>query len=71
MNFYQTTRRHISEDSDYCTYLIVECVLSQELHGLQMRVELVYNGERLPQQMLWEQERGGVLSDGVGSHIAF
>jgi hypothetical protein len=54
MNFYQTTRCHIPEDSD-CTYLVVERVLSQELHGLQMRVELVYDGEGLPQQMLWEQ----------------
>ena len=43
-----------------CTYLVVERVLSQELHGLQMRVELVYDGEGLPQQMLWEQRRGGV-----------
>jgi hypothetical protein len=42
------------------TYLVVERVLSQELHGLQMRVELVYHGEGLPQQVLWEQGRGGV-----------
>jgi hypothetical protein len=60
---YRTTNRHIPEHSDGCTYLVVERVLAQELHGLQMRVELVYDSEGLPQQVLWEQGRGGVQTD--------
>jgi hypothetical protein len=66
MNLYRTTRRHISDDSDRCeTYLVVERVLSQELHGLQMRVELVYDSEGLPQQVFWNRQEA-VYSISVG-----